>query len=59
MTLTHLGEQWLDRWLDENAMLFWWRISLGSLRKRSLPMFPVRLTCGKTSGIPSIGHFGS
>lgn len=23
MTLTHLGEQWLDRWLDENALLFW------------------------------------
>ena len=23
MTLTHLGEQWLDGWLDENALLFW------------------------------------
>lgn len=23
MTLTHLGEQWLDRWLDDNALLFW------------------------------------
>lgn len=23
MTLTHLGEQWLDHWLDENALLFW------------------------------------
>ncbi len=23
ITLTHLGEQWLDRWLDENALLFW------------------------------------
>lgn len=23
MTLTHLGEQWLDCWLDENALLYW------------------------------------
>lgn len=23
MTLTHLGEQWLDDWLDDNALLFW------------------------------------
>jgi hypothetical protein len=23
ITLTHLGEQWLDRWLDENALLLW------------------------------------
>jgi hypothetical protein len=23
MTLTHLGEQWLHCWLDENALLFW------------------------------------
>jgi hypothetical protein len=23
MTLTHLGEQWLDQWLDESALLFW------------------------------------
>jgi hypothetical protein len=23
MTLTHLGEQWLDNWLDENALIFW------------------------------------
>jgi hypothetical protein len=23
MTLTHLGEQWLDGWLDESALLFW------------------------------------
>lgn len=23
MTLTHLGEQWLDGWLDDNALLFW------------------------------------
>ena len=23
MTLTHLGEQWLDGWLNENALLFW------------------------------------
>ena len=23
MTLTHLGEQWLDDWLDKNALLFW------------------------------------
>lgn len=23
MTLTHLGEQWLDTWLEENALIFW------------------------------------
>lgn len=23
ITLTHLGEQWLDEWLDENALVFW------------------------------------
>ena len=23
MTLTHLGEQWLDNWLDENALISW------------------------------------
>jgi hypothetical protein len=23
MTLTHLGEQWLDKWLERNALICW------------------------------------
>jgi hypothetical protein len=26
MTLTHAGEQWLDHWLDQPAMLFWYEM---------------------------------
>jgi hypothetical protein len=44
MTLTHLGEQWLDRWLDENALLFWrtveqpWLLEDEIIRNVSCPL---------------------
>lgn len=36
MTLTHLGEQWLDRWLDENALLFWRPVDKPSLLEEEI-----------------------
>jgi hypothetical protein len=44
MTLTHLGEQWLDGWLDENALLFWrtveqpWLLEEEIIRNVSCPL---------------------
>ena len=44
MTLTHLGEQWLDQWLDENALLFWrtmdqpWLLEEEIIAKVSCPL---------------------
>lgn len=43
-TLTHLGEQWLDNWMDDNAYVFWvehdkpWTIEKDVLRHFSLPL---------------------
>lgn len=44
MTLTHIGEQWLDDWLEENALIFWcqhpepWAVELEVLRTLSCPL---------------------
>lgn len=44
MTLTHLGEQWLDRWLQENAKVCWveheepWLLEEDLLSRLSLPL---------------------
>ena len=43
-TLTHLGEQWLDKWMDDNAFVLWvehekpWMIEKEILRSFSLPL---------------------
>ena len=43
-TLTHLGEQWLDKWLDDNAFVMWvehekpWTVEKEILRCCSLPL---------------------
>ena len=43
-TLTHLGEQWLDKWMDNNAFVLWvehekpWNIEKEILRRFSLPL---------------------
>lgn len=43
-TLTHLGEQWLDKWMDDNAFVLWiesekpWSIEKEILRNFSLPL---------------------
>lgn len=44
MTFTHLGEQWLDEWLNENAMVCWtehdepWLLENEILERYSLPL---------------------
>lgn len=44
MTLTHLGEQWLDAWMNENALLFWqsvdqpWLLEENIIRNVSCPL---------------------
>lgn len=44
MTFTHLGEQWLDAWLEQNAMVCWvehfepWLLEHEILRDHSLPL---------------------
>lgn len=44
MTFTHLGEQWLDNWLDENAKVSWivcdepWLLEKEILRHKPLPL---------------------
>lgn len=44
MTLTHLGEQWLDHWMTENAKVCWvehpqpWVLEDEMLRRLSLPL---------------------
>ena len=44
MTLTHLGEQWLDAWMKENAFVCWiehpkpWTVEAELLQKLSLPL---------------------
>ncbi|AWM77628.1 hypothetical protein HYN04_07570 [Phenylobacterium parvum] len=44
MTLTHLGEQWLDRWLQENARVSWVTDRLPwALEKELLERVPVPL----------------
>ena len=43
-TFTHLGEQWLDEWMNDNAFVFWvehkkpWLIEKELLRHFSLPL---------------------
>lgn len=44
MTLTHLGEQWLDAWMEENAFVCWvehpepWTVEAELLQTLSLPL---------------------
>ena len=44
MTFTHLGEQWLDKWMDRNASVCWvkhpepWRLEDELLNTLSLPL---------------------
>jgi hypothetical protein len=44
MTFTHLGEQWLDRWMEENAFVCWvehkapWELESELLGNLSLPL---------------------
>lgn len=44
MTFTHQGEQWLDAWLNENALICWtehpepWRLEHALLAAYSLPL---------------------
>ncbi|TCM62811.1 hypothetical protein EC844_12356 [Acinetobacter calcoaceticus] len=44
MTFTHLGEQWLDRWFEENAYISWietpepWLIEEEIMQQISLPL---------------------
>lgn len=44
MTLTHLGEQWLDQWMDQNALVCWlehptpWIVEREVLGSVSLPL---------------------
>ena len=43
-TFTHVGEQWLDNWMEENAFVYWleheipWSIEREVLTKFSLPL---------------------
>lgn len=43
-TLTHLGEQWLDRWMDRNAFVSWvdhpapWEVEEGVFSEIPLPL---------------------
>lgn len=44
MTFTHLGEQWLDAWMDANAYVGWvehpepWTVEAGVFSRLSLPL---------------------
>ena len=44
MTFTHVGEQWLDHWMEENAFACWvqhpapWEIEADMLDALSLPL---------------------
>lgn len=44
MTFTHLGEQWLDRWMEQNAFVCWfehpipWDVEAGIFEALSLPL---------------------
>ena len=44
MTFTHLGEQWLDEWMSDNAFVCWvennkpWEIEKGIFNTVSLPL---------------------
>lgn len=44
MTFTHLGEQWLDSWMEENALVCWvthpvpWEVEKGIFETVSLPL---------------------
>ena len=44
MTFTHLGEQWLDRWMEQNAFVCWvehpspWQVEASVFRTLSLPL---------------------
>ena len=44
MTFTHLGEQWLDGWMDRNAFVSWlkheapWEVESGIFKDLSLPL---------------------
>jgi len=44
MTFTHIGEQWLDEWLEENAFVCWvkhsapWELERDILGRLSLPL---------------------
>jgi hypothetical protein len=44
MTFTHLGEQWLDQWMEDNAFVCWvkhetpWRLEQELLETLSLPL---------------------
>ena len=44
MTFTHLGEQWLDQWMEENAFVTWiehaspWDLEDELLQTLSLPL---------------------
>ena len=44
MTFTHLGEQWLDRWMEANAFVAWithpapWEVESGIFKNLSLPL---------------------
>ena len=44
MTFTHLGEQWLDEWMDENAFVAWvkhqapWEVESEIFEDLSLPL---------------------
>ena len=44
MTFTHLGEQWLDRWMDNNAYVCWiehsapWEVEKELIQKTCLPL---------------------
>jgi hypothetical protein len=44
MTFTHLGEQWLDNWMEENAFVCWvkhpapWELEEELLGTLSLPL---------------------
>ena len=44
MTLTHIGEQWLDTWMEENALVCWMEhpapdaMEKGILQALSLPL---------------------
>lgn len=44
MTFTHLGEQWLDEWLDANALVCWiehdepWTLEHELIQNHSLPL---------------------
>ena len=43
-TFTHLGEQWSDKWIDDNAFVVWvnhkypWKIEKDTLKHFSLPL---------------------